>query len=244
MIDFEQERMKKVVTDEPLVFIPGLAATNALFAPQIVAFMDQPLMIADTCNADTITGIAEQLLAQAPETFALAGLSMGGYVAMEVARLAPKRVTRLALMSTNARTDSPEQSENRHKQIRIAQDGGYDKIVPGLYPNWVHPHRHDDSELKQTVIDMAQEVGAEAFIRQQTAMLTRIDQRENLKAVNCPALVLIGDSDQITPMERAEEMHAALPNSELVTVPECGHLATLEQPRATISALQAWMLRG
>ncbi|MDX5594858.1 alpha/beta hydrolase [Pseudovibrio sp. SPO723] len=236
--------MRKVVTNEPLVFVPGLACTAALFAPQIVAFADQPIMVANTCEKESIAEIAEQLLNEAPERFALIGLSMGGYIALEVMRQAPDRVTRLALLSTNARADTPEQAEIRSKQIRIAAEGGYDKVAPSLYPAWVHPSRHEDYELKETVIEMAQDVGPEAFVRQQKAVMSRIDQRENLKAITCPTLVLVGTDDQVMPLDRAEEMHAAITSSALVTVPECGHLSTLEQPSITTKALQEWLVRA
>ncbi|MTI18257.1 alpha/beta fold hydrolase [Rhodobacteraceae bacterium RKSG542] len=228
---------------EPLVLVPGLACTYELFVPQIAALCDHPLQIANTCEQLGITQMAERLLETAPERFALAGLSMGGYIAMEVMRIAPERVSRLALLSTNARADTPEATEQRLQQIRIAEKGGYSKLTVSRFPMSVAPSNADNEDLKQTVIDMAEDVGPQTFIAQHQAVMHRIDQRPHLSAITCPTLVLVGELDQITPPECAQEIHAAISNSTLELVKDCGHISSLEAPEAVTTAMVKW-LRG
>ncbi|MEI2387355.1 alpha/beta fold hydrolase [Breoghania sp. JC706] len=226
---------------EPLVLVPGLLCTEILFAPQISAFSDHPVMVADNRDHDSITSMAAAILEKAPDSFALAGLSMGGYVAMEVMRLAPGRVSRLALLNTVARPDAPEQTENRMRLVRLAEDGKFDRIAPALFTGLVPPARQEDEDLRNAVIEMARETGPEAFIRQEKAIIARIDQRPNLGAISCPTLVVAGTDDPIMPVEVVREIHEGIPASRCEIVPACGHLSTLERPDAVTAALKAWM---
>lgn len=226
---------------DPVVFIPGLLCTEVLFAPQLAAFGDRPLMVAEHRNHDSVPAIATAVLASAPERFALAGLSMGGYIAMEIMRQAPERVSRLALLDTSALADTPEQTRRRRTLMEITGKGQFARIVPLLHPTLVHPDRIEDAELRAATEDMARETGADAFLRQQRAIIHRIDSRESLARVTCPTLVLVGDEDALTPPERAREMHEIIPGSRLVTVPDCGHLSTLERPAAVTQALRDWL---
>ena len=226
---------------EPLVLVPGLLCTEILFAPQIGAFSDHPLMVADNRSHDSIAAMAAGILEKAPERFALAGLSMGGYVAMELMRQAPGRVSRLALLDTVARPDAPEQTENRRRLIRLAEDGKFDRIAPALFTGLVPPARHDDEELRGAIIDMARDTGPEAFIRQENAIIARIDQRPNLGAISCPTLVIAGADDPLMPVDVVREIHEAIPASRFEIVPDCGHLSTLERPDTVTALLKAWM---
>ncbi|WP_417687879.1 alpha/beta fold hydrolase [Roseibium sp.] len=226
---------------EAIVFIPGLLCTEILYAPQIVAFADRPLMVANHRQHDTIEAIAASILEKAPDRFALAGLSMGGYIAMEIMRVAPERVTRLALLDTNPRPDAPEQTERREFLIRMTEQKGFNKVPHLLYPGFVHKNRENDEELKSVVVEMAQETGPEAFIRQTRAIISRIDSRPGLSSITCPTLVLVGEGDTLTPPELAREMHQLIPDSRLAVIGNCGHLSTLEAPEAVTAELKSWM---
>ena len=222
----------------PTVLIPGLLCTPRLYADQLPALWRLgPVTVADHTRDDSMRDIASRILAQSPPRFALIGLSMGGYVAFEVQRQAPDRVVKLALLDTTARPDAPEQTEQRKRQIEMARTGRFDAIAQLLFPRFVSAARHGDAALQAIVRSMAEDTGPEAFVRQQTAIMNRADSRPGLKAIVSPTLVVVGADDMLTPPDRAAEMLAALPNARQVVVPDCGHLATLEQPRALTHAL-------
>jgi pimeloyl-ACP methyl ester carboxylesterase len=188
-----------------------------------------------------MAAMARRILAAAPPRFALVGLSMGGYVAFEIMRQAASRVAKLALLDTGARGEAPERTEQRKPLIALAKSGRFGEILDSQYPTLVHHSRHGDAALKATVRAMNEETGADAYLRQQQAIMTRPDSRPGLAAINCPTLVLVGDSDEATPPELAREMAAAIPGAKLVVVPECGHLSTIERPHAVNTALVEWM---
>jgi len=226
----------------PIVLIPGLLCSARLFGEQLPALWRcDPVMIADHTRGDSMEEIARRILAAAPPRFALVGLSMGGYLSFEIMRRAADRVARLALLNTTARADVPEQSERRRAQIALARDGRFDEIPDSQFPVWVHPARAHDAALRRIVRLMAEETGAEAFVRQQTALLSRPDSRPGLAAIRCPTLVLVGDADQATPPDRATEIADGIAGARLVTVPDCGHLSTLERPAEVTGALLAWL---
>lgn len=229
----------------PLVLVPGLLCDARLWRHQIAHLRD----IADTTVADVTRGssvreMARAVLDAAPseERFALAGLSMGGYVALEVMRTAPERVARLALLATSARPDTPEQTAARRELIALARDGRFDEVPHRLLPRLVHPSALDDARaLVATVVGMAEAVGPEAFARQEEAIIARPDSREYLPAISCPTLVLCGREDELTPLELHEEMAALIPGSQLRVIDECGHLSTLERPEEVTAALREWL---
>jgi pimeloyl-ACP methyl ester carboxylesterase len=222
----------------PTVLIPGLLCTPRLYAEQIPALWRfGPVTIADHTRDDSMPEIARRLLAQAPPKFALIGLSMGGYVAFEVQRQAPDRVVKLALLDTTARPDAPEQTEQRKRQIEMARGGRFEGIAQLLFPRFVSAARHGDAALQAIVRTMAEDTGADAFARQQTAIMSRMDSRPGLASIPCPTLVLVGADDSLTPPERAAEMTAGIPGARQVVVPSCGHLSTLERPEAVTAAL-------
>jgi pimeloyl-ACP methyl ester carboxylesterase len=166
---------------------------------------------------------------------------MGGYTAFEIMRTSPDRVARLALLDTSARPDTPEQSERRRAQIALAQSGRFAEVVDQLFPQWVHRSHRNDPTLRRVVGHMAEQTGPEAFTRQQRAIMTRPDSRPDLAAIRCPTVVLVGDSDEATPPDRAAEIANGIPTAHLVTVPECGHLSPLEQPQFVTRALSDWL---
>ncbi|WP_269585314.1 alpha/beta fold hydrolase [Roseibium sp. Sym1] len=228
---------------EPILFIPGLLCTEALFAKQIVAFADRPIMVADHREHDSIADIAASILEEAPERFSLIALSMGGYIAMEIMRVAPGRVAKLALLDTNSRPDGKEQAERRQFLIEMTRKRGFNKVPHLLFPGFVHEQREDDEDLKAIVVDMAKETGPEAFIRQQTALINRIDSRPRLGEITCPTLVLVGDGDRLTPPDIAREIHEHIPGSELVLIEGCGHLSPLEAPDQVTRTLRDFLNR-
>lgn len=224
------------------MLLPGLLCNRRLWEPQIDAFgRAAQILVADLAQDDTVAGMARRVLADAPDEFALAALSMGGYVAFEIMRQAPERVQRLALLDTSARPDRPEQSARRRGLMELAQKGRFKGVTPQLLPILIHPDRRSDQALVRTVMDMAEEIGMDAFLRQQQAIMGRPDSRPLLPAIACPTLVLCGADDQLTPLELHEEMAAGIPGARLVVVPECGHLSTLERPDAVNAALRAWL---
>src|SRR5580704_16310796 len=208
----------------PTVLVAGLNCSARLYAEQIPALWQfGPVMVADHRRDDSMAAIARRILAAAPPRFALAGLSMGGYIAFEIMRQAPERIAKLALLDTGARGDTPEQTERRKVVIALAKSGRFAEVPDIAFPVYVHRDRHGDAALKRLVRTMAEETGADAFLRQQRAIVGRPDSRPGLAAITCPTLVLVGEGDEATPPELAREMAAAIRGAKLVVVPACAH---------------------
>ena len=228
----------------PLVLVPGLLCSARLYTPQIDALWPfGPVTVADHRRDAEMTAIAERILASVPPRFALAGLSMGGYIAFAMLRLAPERILKLALLDTSSRPDTAEQTAGREKFIAMAQAGKLDEVVATLAPRFVHRNRGGDENLKRIISDMAADTGTDAFVRQQRAIMSRPDSRSQLGAIRCPTLVLVGDADELTPPELAKEICAGISGARLVVVPDCGHLSTIERPDAVNAALVEWLGR-
>lgn len=227
----------------PTLLIPGLNCSATLFRHQIpLMWRFGPVMVADHRRADSIAGLTEAILAEAPPKFALAGLSMGGFIAFEIMRRCPERVTQLALLSTSARPEVPggPGARLRAERVRMAREGRFAELPPLHYANNVHPSRQTDDALRATHRGMTEEVGPEGYVNQQIANMNRPDSRPALANIRCPTLVLVGDEDKLAPREHAEEMAAGIAGARLVVVPVCGHLSTLEQPEAVAEAMLAW----
>jgi pimeloyl-ACP methyl ester carboxylesterase len=227
----------------PLVMVPGLLCSDALFAPQVAGLADiADVSIAKILLSDTIPEMAASILRSSPDRFALAGLSLGGYVAFEILRQAPERVIRLALLNSNARADRAEQIKQREVLIGMARTVGVRSVQALLLPFLIHKDRLNDLVLRETVLRMASSVGPDAFVRQQTAIVGRPDNRSFLAEIRCPTLIVVGAQDNLTPVKVAEEMHAGIEGSRLVVIPDCGHLSTLERPEAVNTALRSWLV--
>src|SRR3954471_13993843 len=191
----------------PILLVPGLASSARIYAPVIPSLWRfGPVMVANHIRDDSMATIARRILSEAPPRFALAGHSMGGYLAFEIMPHAPERVARLALINTQARPDTPEASARRRNMVARAGDGDYHAVVDELFAGFVHPSRRDDPQLRQLVHDMADEVGVDGFARQQTAVMTRPDSRPTLTAIRCPTLILTGDTDNTIPNSLSKEM--------------------------------------
>ncbi len=225
-----------------LLLIPGLGNTGRLFEHQIATFSPlMNVMVADHTQDDSMAGIARRALATAPERFSLAGLSMGGYAAMEIMRQAPERVERLALLDTSARPDTDEAKEDRKRLIGLAESERWDEILSGLWPKLVHPRRQDDEALRKVVADMLRETGAAGYVRQQRAIMARPDSRDLLPGIEIPTLIVVGDGDSITPPEIAREMAEMVEWASLIVVRGAGHLSSLEEPEQVTAAMRLWL---
>lgn len=223
----------------PLLLLPGLANDDRVWrgVADLLAGAAR-VQVADLTTRDTMAGLADDVLAKAPQQFAIAGLSMGGYCALEIVARAPERVLALCLVDTSARPDTPESRANRERQIARAP-AELGAIVDELLPKWVHPSRLGDPAVADVVRAMARDRGADAFVRQQRAIMSRVDSRPRLASIRCPTAVVCGRDDALLPMEVHEEIARAIPGAVLRVVDACGHLAPLERPAAVAAALRA-----
>jgi pimeloyl-ACP methyl ester carboxylesterase len=226
----------------PVLLVPGLTCSARLWTPQVEALWRfGPVTVADHRRDDSMDAIARRLLSDAPPRFALAGLSMGGYIAFAMLRQAPERVAKLALLDTSARPDTPEQTAVRETQIAMAQSGRFGELPAQSIKRYLHPDRQGDPVLTGLVRQMAEDTGPEAFVRQMKAIIGRPDSRSLLASIRCPTLVLVGDGDVATPPDLAREIAAGIGGAKLVVVPQCGHLSTLERPQDVNAALADWL---
>jgi pimeloyl-ACP methyl ester carboxylesterase len=225
-----------------LVLLPGLLCDAALWRHQVENLADvADPVVADMTRDDSLAGMARRALEAAPARFALAGLSMGGYVAQEIMRVASARVERLALLDTSARADNEEQTTRRRGLIDLARKGEFKGVSPRLLPTFLHPDRLGDKPLTEAVMAMAERVGRDAFLRQQKAIMARKDGREDLRRIACPTLILCGEQDILTPLKLHEEIAERIPHARLMVIPECGHLSTMERPEAVTAAMRVWL---
>jgi pimeloyl-ACP methyl ester carboxylesterase len=233
----------------PLLLLPGIMNDGRVWMPVRGAFVptDRRTVVARTDLHDHVTAIAAAAISLMPEgPFAVAGFSLGGYVSLEVCRQAPDRIAGLALVDTGARSDTPESSENRRKMIEALDSGNstYAEVAGSFPPKLLHPAHAGDAALVGLLADMARAVGRDGFKRQQTAAMSRPDNRVVLRTVHAPALVLCGQEDHVTPPELSDEMAGLLPGEvERVAVATSGHMSTLEQPAAVTAALARWLQR-
>ncbi len=230
------------MTKTPLLLLPGLLCDARLWRHQIEALDDiaEPV-VADLTLDCEFDAMARRALAAMPARFAVAALSMGGYVAFAILRAAPERVSRLALFDTSARSDGPKQARRRRGLIALARGGHFRGVTPRLLPTLLHPDTLADKTVGIEVMTMAEEIGRDAFIRQQTAILRRPDSRGELGGIAVPTLVALGEADQLTPRDRAEEIAAGIPGAVLRVIPGSGHLPPLENPAATSVLLRDWL---
>lgn len=226
----------------PLVLLPGMMCDARLFHYQIAALSGTvPILTAPSGTQHTMAAQAEEVLSYAPPRFALAGLSMGGILAMEILRQAPDRVLALALMDTNPLAEQDEVKARRAPQIETVRTGGLRQVMAeAMIPNYLSPST-PPGHLPELCMDMALHLGPKVFINQSLALRDRVDQTETLRAFKGPALVLCGRDDIPCPLSRHELMHELMPQSEFEIVDNAGHLPTLERPRKTTAALTRWL---
>jgi pimeloyl-ACP methyl ester carboxylesterase len=233
-----------VMGEAHLVLLPGMLLDEELFSHQVEHLSEvAEVKVGDVTGSDTVAGMAQQVLRDAPERFALAGLSLGGIVAFEIMRRAPERVERLALLDTNARPPRPEQLEVWKEFARMTEDGRFSEVTEKhIMPTLVHPERKQDADLMDGIRRMAASVGEEGFLRQLSAQETRPDSRERLKDISCPTLVAVGRQDTLCPVELHEEIASAISGAVLVVIEDCSHLSSMEQPQAVTALLRYWLL--
>ncbi|WP_323772268.1 alpha/beta fold hydrolase [Antarctobacter sp.] len=226
----------------PLVLLPGMMCDARLFGPQIAALSGTATIhLAPITATDSVQALARDVLAYAPPRFALAGLSMGGIVAMEVLRQAPDRVAKIALMDTNPLAERAEVKARRLPQIKAVAEGRLRSVMRDeMKPNYLAggPNREPVLDL---CMEMALSLGPDVFARQSRALMDRPDQCDTLRGARLPALVLCGRDDALCPVERHELMASLIPDAHLHIVEGAGHLPTLEQPEATSRALRLWL---
>jgi pimeloyl-ACP methyl ester carboxylesterase len=227
---------------QPLALLPGLLCDPRLWEHQAGHLADiAEVWIADFTAQGSIAAMARSVIDAMPPRFALAGLSMGGYVALEVMRQTPERVARLCLLDTSARPDTPEQTRRRRDLLALVARGKFRGVTRQMLPLFLHPDRLHDKPLTDAVMAMAAHVGREAYVRQQTAIMGRTDSRPSLGAIPCPTLVVCGRQDALTPVELSEEIAAGVPGARLEVVEDCGHLSTMERPERITALMRAWL---
>ena len=226
----------------PLVLLPGMMCDARLFGPQIAALSGSTALHLPPIHAqDTVQALAAAVLDGAPPRFALAGLSMGGIVAMEVVAQAPGRVTRLALLDTNPEAEAEAVRKRRGPQIEAVKAGALERVMRHeMKPNYLAPGPGRGA-LLDLCMAMAMALGPAAFVRQSRALRDRPDRRATLSGVRVPTLIACGREDRLCPLHRHEAMHALVPHATLLVVDGAGHLPTLEQPQAINAALVRWM---
>lgn len=230
----------------PFVLLPGMMCDGRLFAPQVEALKDAAeIVVGDVTGYSTMENLAMHVLAQVPfDRFALAGLSMGGIVAMAIAGQAPERVLGLALLDTNHRPDPPERRAVRARQIARARAGLLRAVlVEEMMPNYLGPAHQNDRELLDEVLAMGLDLGPDVFERQSLALRDRPDQTPVLRAYAGDSLVLCGRHDRLCPPDRHAEIALLIPRATFLVIEDAGHLPTLEAPEATTAALRAWLAR-
>ena len=228
-----------------LLLIPGLLCDPDLWSHQVSHLGDiANVSVADITGGETMQSLAKQVLDQAPDRFALAGLSMGGYVAYEIMRQAPERVERLALLDTAGRADTDEQKERRGQLIEMSRIGKFRGVTDRLLPILIHEDRLSDDALTERVKLMAERVGPEAFHRQQKAIMSRPDSRPQFSDYDLSTLIFCGRQDALTPVALHEEMADLIPGCRLAIIEDSGHLSTMEQPQAATALLRQWLLYG
>ena len=226
----------------PLLMLPGMMCDARLFSPQIAALSGQrAIQLAPIGGHDNVADLAAEVLAHAPERFALMGLSMGGIVAMEVLRQAPQRVAGIALLDTNPLAEAEAVQARRGPQIDRVRAGELLEVMrDDMTPNYLMPGPNAQAAL-DLCMDMAMGLGPAVFERQSLALRDRPDQSHTLRTSRVPSLILCGEHDALCPVARHQLMLQLMPHAQLHVIAQAAHLPTLEQPNATNAAVSGWL---
>lgn len=227
---------------EPLVLLPGMMCDARMYASQVTSFStERAVTVAPITQGERIEEIASNILTQVPHRFALAGLSMGGIVAMEILRRAPDRITRLCLMDTNPLAETPDHAAAREPWIIGVRAGRMADVLQ----DWMRPEYFAPGPQRQMVLrqmyDMAESLGPEVFVRQCRALQRRSDQQSALRRCKAPTMILCGEHDTLTPVKRHTFMAELIPYAELRILPGAGHVPTLETPESVTAAMRDWL---
>jgi pimeloyl-ACP methyl ester carboxylesterase len=228
---------------QTLVLVPGLGSDVAVWRRTIATLGDDYLgLVGDTLSDDSLQGMARRILDQAPRSFALAGVSMGGMVALEMMKAAPDRVTQLALVDTNARPDTFRQKIYRRlANAAVGATKDFNRLAQRNLGSLVHPSTAKD--VRAELVEMSARVGAKTYIRQNRAVTARGDLRKVLPNIAIPTAVIVGQDDQMTPVALSQEIHTLAPGSTLHVIPDCGHLPPIEKPEIMATLLKALLAR-
>ena len=225
-----------------LVFLPGLAADEAMWRSQAAALAKWRPVVTDVhMRHASIPEMAAALLGEHPGDLVLAGASMGGMVAMEAARQAPARIAGLALLGTNAHAETPVMRRLREDAIVLFEQGRVAEVIEPNVELAFHPDQAGNPALVAAYLEFVLRAGAGQLIRQNRAVIARPDARVHLPRLKCPLLVMCGDSDRLAPPEKSREIAALVPHAQLVMVPQCGHMLTMEKPEIVNATLAAWL---
>ena len=227
----------------PIVFIPGLMCTGRIYQHQVEELGQRhPVLLANHWSHATMKEVAASILEAAPERFILAGTSMGGYAAFEIMRQASDRVEKLILLSTSAKPDTPDRSKGRREQVAAARKANNMRAgTKALFPKLVHPARHEDQPLLTTFIEMAEQLGLNAFERQIEAIISREDSRPLLAEIKLPTLVVVGKDDALIVPDEGREIAADIRGAKLVEIENAGHMCMIERPEAVTKALAEFL---
>lgn len=230
---------------QPLILLPGTLCNHRLWSHQEKNLSDiADVNVADLTKENSIKGLANSVLQSAPNRFALAGLSLGGIVSLEIMRQAPERVTNLALLDSNPLPPTEEQIETWKYFIQLANDGHFFQVTKKyLLPTLIRQESQENENMVSTIIKMAEEVGKESMIRQMTALINRPDSRKALPKINCPTLVMLGRQDQTCTLDMHKMLNENIADADLTIIEECGHLSSIEQPQAVTAVLRYWLQR-
>jgi pimeloyl-ACP methyl ester carboxylesterase len=229
-----------------LIFLPGLASDEAMWQSQLDAVSSTARQASVTdvhARYDCVDAMAAGVLAENPGDLVLCGASMGGIIAMEVARQAPQRVKGLALLGTTARPETDDMRRLRADAITLFESGRMGDVLQANVPLAFAPANASNAALVNAYLEMIGRAGAQQLVRQNRAIMGRPDARAHLGALRCPVLVVCGESDQLTPPECSREIAALVPHSELIMLPQCGHMLTMEDPVAVNALLAGWLFR-
>jgi pimeloyl-ACP methyl ester carboxylesterase len=228
-----------------ICLLPGLLCDASVWAAQCGALSDTGEIYApDFRGLDSFEAMAVRALDEAPGRLCVAGHSMGGRVAMEMHRLAPSRIERLALLDTGFHGPRPEEAASRNALVQLAYDRGMAALAAAWLPPMLHPARLADTELMARLTAMVCRFTPQDFEGQQRAGLTRPDAGGQLRTITCPTLVLCGRQDGWSPLPQHEEMAARIAGSALTVVEDCGHMSTVERPAEVSDALRGWLATG
>ena len=230
------------MTKQDLILLPGTLCNHIQWQHQLAHLQElADIQLGDLTQDNSIEGMAARVLAAAPSHFALAAFSMGAVVAFEIMRQAPERVTRLALLDANPGVFDAEGAAHWRQEVDLVRAGNFGALAGRMLQGMLHPNRREDTTLVRALREMAEEVGAEAYVNQAEALLNRQDSRPTLPYIQVPTLLLTGREDQACPVALHEEMAAAIPNASLVVIEQSGHMTTMEQPQAVTAVLSYWL---
>jgi pimeloyl-ACP methyl ester carboxylesterase len=232
----------------PLLLVPGMLCSPRLYAGQLAALAaDAEIVVPDWRQAplsiwDSWESAARWCVDQMPPgKFALAGLSLGGMLAVEIMQFAADRVTKLALLDTGVRGQNEAERAVRRGRIRLANEGHFELVLGLQLSRFIPAYCLPDKTLVDEVMTMCGEIGVEIYKRQEELAAIRTDRRPDLPKIDCPTIVVCGRDDAATPLFLSEEMAAAIKGSELIVIEQCGHLITMEKPAETTAILKKWL---